>query len=118
MPKYFDIINTKPTRDLIELFEMEEGLHYTRRRTRSGVSYFRVELDSQEMQMAYDLLKDVNIYVPQFNRYLSDFIFMRSEPIRPIVELIERFSVDQLFEAFLHMPKIMQTRKKYENIKK
>lgn len=118
MPKHFDIINTKPTRDLIELFEMEEGLHYTKRRTRSGVSYFRVELDSQEMQMAYDLLKDVNIYVPQFDRYLSDFIFMRSEPIRPIVELIERFSVDQLFEAFLHMPKIMQTRKKYENIKK
>ena len=111
--KYFNIIDSKPTQDLIELMDLVQGRNYDKKETKNRIPYFRIKLDSSSAKLMYDLLKDVDIYIPRFKAYLSDFIFLRLKVTPAIVRLINEFDVDQLFSPFLHIAKIAKFKDKY-----
>lgn len=113
---YFILLNIEATKDLLDIFELEEGMHYFLGRTDKGISYFRIILDSVETQEFYKIIKDIDIYVPHIGIYISDYILFKQVPTREIKDLIAFFNVDQLFTAFIHTPKLIKMRKKLNEL--
>ena len=109
----FKLLKCEATTDLIELFDFEEGMHYFFKRNPNGVEYYQIILDSSEAKMLYESIKDLNIYFPRLGIYLEDYIFLRTQPTKPICDLINQFSIEQLFDAYLHNTKLYRLRKKY-----
>lgn len=108
---YFNLMKFEATDDLLTIFEFEEGLHYFTAITQNGTRYFRIILDTIETQEFYKLLKDLDIFMPHIGIYLSDFILLKKVPTKEIRELINLFSVDQLFSAFIHTPRLIKMKK-------
>lgn len=111
---YFNLLDVEATKDLLEIFDLEENMHYFLSRTPKGIRYFRVILDSVETQAFYDLIKDIDIYVPHIGIYLSDYILLKKEPTKEIKDLINHFNIDQLFTPFIHTPRLIKIKKKDE----
>lgn len=111
---HFNILKVKATQELIDLFDLEEGLHYFVKRTLKGTQYYRLILDTADVQMLHEVIQTIDIYVPHIKIYLSDYILLKKEPTKAIKDLINHFTVDQLFGAFLHTPRIIALRKKYK----
>lgn len=110
---HFNLLDIKATKDLLDLFDLEDGMHYFSKKNPNGVRYFMVVLDSSETKMLYDCIKDFDFYSPQLGLYLSDYLFLKIQPHREMTMLLNRFSMEDLFDPYLHNPKILRLRKKY-----
>lgn len=109
----FKLLKCEATTDLIELFDFEEGMHYFFKRNPNGVEYYQIILDSSEAKMMHECIKDLSIYFPRLDLYLEDYIFLRQQPNKTMIEIINNFTAEDLFDAYLHNAKLIKLRKKY-----
>lgn len=111
--KHFDLIDAPPTQDLLYLLDLTEE-NYEKKTTSNNISFYRIKLEDPLAKMAYDLIKDIDIFIPRINRYLSDFIFMRTTPTKAVLAFLNKLTVDQLFAPFITSEKAMAVKKKYD----
>ena len=114
-PFYFNLLKCEATKDLIDLFDLEDGSHYFTKRHLNGTEFYRIILDTPETQMLHECIKDLNIYIPRLNMYMEDYLFLKIQPPAPVYKLINQFNIEQIFDPYLHNAKLYRLRKKYFN---
>lgn len=114
--KCFILLLIPATTDLLDIFDLEEDMHYCIEvdKKNNYIPYYKIFLDTRETNELYDLIKDINIYMPRAGGiYLSDYLFMKKPPIKEILNLMKEFTVDQIFAPFFIRSRIVKISKKY-----
>ena len=110
MEEIFLLLKTKPTDDLLYVLEAVEGITYTA--TKYGdFDAYSINLKDPKGYMLFELIKDINIFIPQVSIYLSDYLLCKKQPTADIIRYIEMFKVDHLFSLYLSSPRINQAQR-------
>ena len=116
--KTFNILKCKSVDELFSIFELINGVDYIEKDRGTYceyVVYLNNNINAREM---YECVKDLDIYIPQINIYLSTYIFLQKTPTKQILSILEGFTVDDIFCHLLSRPRLITAKQKALNIKK
>lgn len=98
--------------DLFYLFELMNGVDY--RIIKNGdYQIYVLLLKHDRAKQMYECIKDIDIYFPKIQLYLSDYIILKNKNIKlskSILKLISVFSVDDIFTHAISNQKIIKAR--------
>ena len=114
----FNLLKCNPIDDMIYVANLIQGTDYVLKTTDKGIEYYSITLSSSESKQLYECLKDLDIYIPSSETYLSDFILMNVLDIKPSdIAFINTFNIDALFTHTVSRVKIIRAKRKTYGMK-
>ena len=114
----FKLLKCDPIDDMLYVANLIQGTDYVLKTTDSGIEYYLIYLASSESRQLYECLKDLDIYIPHRDVYLSDCILMREPNIKPSdVDFINTFDVNALFSHTISEVKLIRAKRKTYGMK-
>ena len=109
----FKIIKTEPVIGLLEIFDLKQDDDYELKISKGGLEYISIPIrDDNNSKALYAIMNELDIFIAGTQYYLSDFILLRKTPNDAAIQLINMFTVDQLFSPYLTTDKLFKYIKK------
>lgn len=112
MEEFFHLLASKPTNELLFLFDLKEGVNY-KKEDKGGIPYYKVFLNSDATKVLQEVIKDIDIFVPKVNKYLQSYIFGNEIPSKSIVNVIDCFTSDELFLPYISTQRVYRAQLKH-----
>lgn len=100
MEQFFLLLKCNAVDELIFLFELIDGVEY-KTINHKGVEAYKIDISHVKSKMMVEAIKDLNVYIPKVNVYLSDIILLPKIPTKEILDYINLFSSDDLFLPYI-----------------
>lgn len=105
MEEFLLLLKCKPVDELVFLTELINNFDYTLIK-QYGYDVYRINSNTRNGGLVVKLIKDLNIYIPKVNYYLSDFLLVKRQPTDDIIKYLDNFTTDDLFTPYISRQRI------------
>ena len=112
MEEFFYLLECNPVKDLLFLFDLEENIDYIIEK-QNNFAIVKVILTDERTKILKEVIQDMNIFIPQVSKYLSDYILIKERPTESILKYVNLFSSDDLFLPYISKQRVYKAELKH-----